>query len=156
MKIKVGNLFDSKDMFIFVTANSYITTKGDLVMGRGAALELATRYPDLKSEFGSIIKEWCGHLGVYGTLVIPVYNEHSTLDNRQTYGIFQVKKHFKNLAELDLIKISADMLNKNPLTISMNFPGIGNGGLKAKDVLPIIEFLDDNVTVYVRDLDDLS
>jgi hypothetical protein len=155
MKIKVGNLFDSTDKYLFITGNSYVTTKGDLVMGRGAALELATRLPILKSNFGYMIQTGCGHLGRYGLLVCPSYKV-GDIGVSRWYGVFQVKRHFKSIAELDLIKYSTELLGRIQEPISINFPGIGYGGLKVEEVFPIIQSLNDNITVYVKDLHDLS
>lgn len=145
MILKYDNLWNSKDDIILVTANSYINQKGELVMGRGAALELKNRIPWISREFGLLIENCCGHLGYYGYLLA---------DNvkNKTYGIFQVKYHFKDNASLDLIEKSTYELHAYvynlPQKISMNFPGIGFGHLSEKDVMPIIEKLPDNVTIY--------
>lgn len=148
MKIKVGNLWDSKDDHIFITGNSFIKNNGELAMGRGSALELKTKDPSIALEFGSIISKTCGHLGIYKIIIID------------KYGIFQVKQHFKDEADLDLIDMSCISLNRilvdlNNPTVSMNFPGIGYGRLSVDSVFPIVQQLDDRVTIYIKDRKDL-
>lgn len=147
MILKYDNLWNSKDDIILVTANSYINQRGELVMGRGAALELKTMHPELPKIFGEMIKNCCGHMGYYGYLAYNYYKG-------KIYGIFQVKYHFKDNAHLKLIEKSTSDLckfaNTTTSKISMNFPGIGYGRLLKKDVLPIIERLPDNVTIYYK------
>ena len=151
MKLVKGNLWDSKDELVFVTANSYIRKNGELVMGRGAALELKIKRPDLPKLFGSGVLNICGHLGKYGIIYELV---ESWIRTRQVFGIFQVKYHFNEPARLDLIDYSVSKLLEiyggvlRDYTISMNFPGIGFGGLIRSDILPIINILPDNVTIY--------
>lgn len=156
MILKQGNIFESNADVIIVTGNSYITKERKLVMGRGAALELKNRVPDIDKIFGS--KLFDKHLGVYGL----VYHQGDSIFDT-VYGVFQVKYHFRDNADLDLIKHSTDMLyehNKDTwdddmYSIAMNFPGIGYGNLSAKNVLPIISKLQDNITIYVKDWSDL-
>jgi hypothetical protein len=160
MKIIKGNLWDSTDQIILVTANSYINAKGELVMGRGAALELKNKFPKIAYSFGKMIKYYSKHLGEYRVLLVdPLasYAEPNDIQGRY-YGIFQVKYNFKAQADLDLIGRSVDKLNiisKSPFfsehKISMNFPGIGFGGRTMEEVLPIISKLNDKVTLYIKD-----
>lgn len=155
MKIKRAELFDSKDEVIVVTCNSYLRNDECLVMGRGAALELKTKCPDIDSKFGILVSKWGGHLGKYG-LLLATYNPNQ--NDPCIFGIFQVKYHYRAKADLDLIKYSTEHLASyadSPITFSMNFPGIGFGQLSAKEVLPIVEVLPDNVTLYVRAWSDL-
>ena len=154
MKLKYGELFDSTDDVLLVTANSYITKDGRLVMGRGAALEMKTKFPGFDSKAGKRILESCGHLGKYGVELFTYnYKYELTL-----LGIFQVKYNFKDKADLELIKYSTDKLisiipeleDLGYEKISMNFPAIKNGRLNFEDVLPIVSILPDNVTLYLR------
>jgi hypothetical protein len=153
MKIIKGNLWDSTDEIILVTANSYINAKGELVMGRGAALELKTKFPKIASTFGKMIRYDCDHLGEYNILITSLYSSSGKF-----YGVFQVKYHFKSQANLGLIEASVNRLNDlsqniNLLEkkISMNFPGIGFGGRTMEEVLPIVSKLNDNVTLYIKE-----
>lgn len=128
------------NIYLF-TGNSYITANGALVMGRGAALQVRSRYPGIDVEFGDRIE----HLSTYGIVVIPKYN----------IGVFQVKDHFSKAARPDLIAYSAAVLHnwllveeRREFQVHMNFPGIGNGKLEKRQVMPLIEDLPSNVTVY--------
>lgn len=155
MKLVKGNLWDSKDDVILVTGNSYIRKDGGLVMGRGAAKELLDSYPYLQQNFGEQITNSCGSMGKYGLLFKSIVYYLFVPERKKvvkTYGVFQVKYHFRADAELELIQYSTDMLTKCSLpgdvTFSMNFPGIGWGRLKREDVLPILQKLPDCVTIY--------
>jgi hypothetical protein len=157
MKIIKGNLWDSIDEIILVTANSYINAKGELVMGRGAALELKTKFPNIASLFARMISYLGGHLGEYNVIVADPYASNLLIQwpYGTIYGIFQVKYHFKSQADLSLIERSVNKLNfieKGFIDkkISMNFPGIGFGGRTMEEVLPIVSKLNDNVTLYIR------
>lgn len=151
MQIKIGNLWDSTDDYILVTTNAFIKKNGCLVMGRGAAKDVATAdpyFPYLAGQCilgGSYPKHPRTGVSIYGVILV----------NR--IGLFQVKYNWWEEADLDLIKMSTDelmtLLNSGPLinkTVSMNYPGIGNGRLKEVDVYPIIQRLPDSVTVYKK------
>ena len=152
MKIIRGNLWDSKDTAILVTANSYVNKRGRLVMGRGAALELKNRQPNIDFVFGTMISNNYYHLGKYGLLLFE------DLQEKRVYGVFQVKYHYKDQADLELIDFSCKVLNYTlnytPLIqgdVSMNFPGIGYGGRTVDEILPIISTLSDKVSIYIKD-----
>jgi len=152
MKIVIANLWDSIDDIILVTSNSYVNQRGELVMGRGAALELKNKFPYLAGIFGDQVKRYYEHLGKYGVLI----SKYEFLD--KMYGIFQVKYHFGDRANLELIDYSVNMLNsilkEQPFeksSVSMNFPGIGFGHLLYEQVLPVVEKLNDRVTLYMKD-----
>ncbi len=139
MKLEKGDMwsiFDLKEYFL-VTTNSYIRTDGALVMGRGIAKQLADKIPSIPWSFGEKIE----HLSNYGI--------------RATGHIaaFQVKRHFRDDAELDLIAASTYDLHRWAKTLpkrrfDLNFPGIGNGHLNYDEVLPLLEDLPDNVHIW--------
>lgn len=157
MKIKQGNLWESPDKVILFTGNSYINNRGELVMGRGAALEAKIRYKYLPLALGQAILNSCGHLGRYG-LIFPYLSIAPTSD--KTIGAFQTKYHFKDRADLDLISLSCLCLSgllfryDYNLNVSMNFPGIGYGQRTMKEIMPIIARLPDNVTLYIKENDE--
>jgi hypothetical protein len=146
MILEYGNMWDvyGKTALWCFTGNSYIRRDGKLVMGRGLAKEVRDRVEGSDSAFGGLIQQLsCGHLGRYGMLV-HVFPS-------QVVGLFQVKRHFLDKADLDLITFSVDCLL--PLIdicvrIDVNYPGIGFGGLKEEAVSPIIERLPDDVHVW--------
>jgi hypothetical protein len=153
MKIIKGNLWDSTSDIILVTANSFIKSNGELAMGRGAALELKIKYPNLAYGFGKMVQYYSGHLKEYNVLIRGEKESDSKI-----YGIFQTKYHFKDNSDLELISRSVDalcrLINTLPYldkTFSMNFPGIGNGGLSFNIVLPRVEKLPDNVSLYINE-----
>jgi hypothetical protein len=142
MKIVHEDLWTPAENTIYiVTTNATIRKDGALVMGRGAALEATKRYPGIAYECGKII---CNSGSTYGVLRI-----------RPDFYIFQVKRHWAEPADLELIKGSALRLqfiatsipNKN---FRMNYPGIGNGRLKREDVQPLLKTLPDNVIICLR------
>jgi hypothetical protein len=147
MILRTGDMWtDSHADVILVTGNATVNAAGRLVMGRGAALEATVRYPGCAKVFGGeLIKH-----NVYGILV------HPTLFN-PLLGVFQVKYAWSDPAVPALISSSAERLRFMAETewadkrIALNFPGIGNERLKQEDVLPLIENLPDNVTVWVKD-----
>lgn len=139
---KTGEMFQAPGIII-VTTNSFLTTKMKLVMGCGAACQLKTKVPGIDLVFGQMIHETCGHLGCYGLLF------------NGKYGAAQVKYRFNEKADLDLIEFSMGLLawvaRKNRyLYYSINYPGIGNGGLGEQEVQPILRILPDNVNVWKK------
>jgi hypothetical protein len=154
MNIKYGNLWDSTDPVILVTTNSYVNVKGELVMGRGAALELKEKFSFLARYFGDRIKEFDQEYesDTYGVFL---YEHNKLVWNNipRTFGIFQVKYHFRNPADLELIKHSTKLaidLFPDNIKVSMNFPGIGYGQLDYFSVYDIIKILPENFTLYMK------
>ena len=71
--------------------------KGQLVMGRGIALAAKKRVPNIAKVLGDRIN----HLRNYGLVIWK---------RRQSVAAFQVKRHFKAVASLELIEMSAKQL----------------------------------------------
>ena len=135
------------DLWLF-TGNSCKNQKKESVMGAGLALEVKKRFPHLPAIIGAYLT----HLSTYGLMIPPYWKEEST----KQIGVFQVKHHFKNKAELALIGYSVVRLQQYIKTwgldrVDLNFPGIGYGGLKRDHVLPIIEELPDCVHVWEKE-----
>lgn len=149
MKIVEGLLDYSKqwsipDIYLF-TGNRYITAKGKLVMGRGAALQCRDTYPGVDKDLADKISK--------GELSPNYFVKFTQLDKDQYLGVFQVKNNFADKAELEIIKRSTKMLTqyaikKSHLNFHMNFPGIGYGGLPYESILPTVQELPDNVILY--------
>lgn len=146
MILKSGDMwsaFGQYDLFL-VTGNSYINRRGELVMGRGAALQAKNRFPELPKLAGKIISNTCGHLGFYGVIAVP------ELGN---IGIFQTKFDFADSSRLSLIERSLGKLinmieASGKTSVHLNFPGIGYGNLRRADVLRLLVKLLDIVTVW--------
>jgi len=142
---RFGNMWSeyaTANLFL-ITTNSTINTKGQLVMGRGIAKEAADRYPKLPLQAGQIIQKYCGNLGIYGLYI----SKHWP---KTKLGLFQVKRNYKDKAELDLIQRSINMLDfwligRDRLQVHLNFPG---GGLAYEEVYPIVNVLGDNVVIW--------
>lgn len=149
MKIVDGLLDYSKpwttpDLYLF-TGNRYITAKGKLVMGRGAALQCRDVYPGVDKDLADKISK--------GKLSPNYFVKFTQLDKDQYLGAFQVKNNFADKAELEIIKRSTYILkwfaiDKPHLNFHMNFPGIGYGGLPYESIIPIVQELPDNVILY--------
>ena len=144
MKQRKGNMFTDHDAgdYLFVTTNSTIKKDGSLVMGRGAALEAKTRLKHIDKTLGNLISRH-ENPSEYGIVM------------GSSLGAFQVKHHFRDAADLDLIRMSTaklkELAESNPsISYSLNFPGIGFGWREIDEVLPIIETLPDNVTVWSK------
>ena len=149
-QFKVGDMFEQelteKDILL-VTCNSYIRTDGALVMGRGAAKEMRDSIKGIDKIFGDVVLRKYGNLGKYGVILV--------VSQKRGLGVFQVKHHFKDKASLDLIKFSVKELIYHAERLGshifhLNFPGIGNGRLNKKEVLPLLTNLPDNVIVWER------
>jgi hypothetical protein len=145
MKLRQGDMFETPCDVLIVTTNSTIKNNGAVVMGRGAAQQARDTFSRCDLRFGNLIKHY--HAGVYGLVW------YSDLQG-QILGAFQVKRHFKDTADIGLIVSAVDILKRlactdwNRMTISLNFPGIGNGGLNRLDVEPLLYDLPNNVTVW--------
>lgn len=138
--------YNEADLFL-ITANSFVKQDGRLVMGAGIAKEALTRFPNIDLRLGEAIQFEDKHLGVYGLLVS--FNRESG----QKLGLFQTKRSYKEDADLSIIETSTkaliDWCEKHPSArVHLNFPGIGFGRLNPADVVPIIVWLPDSVTVW--------
>ena len=147
MILKEGNMFARlgvSDTVVLVTTNSAVKISGELVMGKGAALEAQRHAPGIAADFGQTVMSACGAGGFYGVIF-------STSSPR--LGAFQVKWHWSQDANINLIQASTAMLKviammSHGKRFNLNFPGIGYGGLKRGRVLSIIKDLPDNVAVW--------
>lgn len=139
------SIWENTALFL-ITTNSSIRTDGCLVMGRGIAKEARDRFPGLDRALGKMVWEYGDE---YGLLLSESWPE-------KRLGVFQVKYHWKARADLYLIGLSTEMLAEwalefQDLRADLNFPGIGNGGLDKRDVLPIVERLPDSVHIWTRE-----
>jgi hypothetical protein len=120
------------ESFIVVPTNPCVNSKGMAVMGRGIAYDAAKRFRNLRSEFGSILAD--------PTCITPnrvmIWQEYRIIT-------FMVKNHWNEKASPHLIDLSAKDLDRelrhSRRSILCPRVGCGNGGLKWKDVQPILE-----------------
>lgn len=149
MKLKVANMWDSKDDVLAVTTNATINSSHKLVMGRGAAFQAATKFPKLQGLAASAIEDTFDYcLGGY-----PIYGFRTVKIEDKEIGLFQVKMFYGDEALLPLIGYSVMSLlywcSCYPKkTVALNFPGIGNGRLNPENVRLLIDKLPEQITVY--------
>lgn len=147
-----GDLFSmaGPGVVIVVTTNGIIKSNGDLVMGRGAAGELARLCPRAPHVLGTAIRlahPKTGDFYLYGCVVVP------NPDNpTRSWGAFQTKGHYRDPSTLEMVEYGVYRLDKlasqTKTQYHVNFPGIGLGGLKREDVLPRLARLPGNVTIW--------
>ena len=164
---------------IVVTTNAVITERGFLVMGRGAAQQAKRRIPGIDTECALVIREstrstWSCPAPTGEMAQDAYYDEcmredddpysgvgyyfrevRKPTDKKVGFGIFQVKVHFTQRADLSLIHRSASMLtlycHRHPETqVRMNYPGIGAGRLPRAKIEPLLTDLPDTVTICYR------
>lgn len=120
-----------------ITTNGCVKTNGECVMGRGIALEAKKRIPQLPRILGSMIKSRGNHVHVLG------------LCGKIALLSFPVKHHWRDKADINLIKRSARQLVAIATANGWNKvliprPGCGNGKLSWADVKPVLDnILDD-------------
>ena len=142
MKEAIGNLWKANPKFIrCITTNGDIKKNGELVMGRGIALEAKQKYPALPKLIAEHVK-----------------NNGNTVHYFDQYNIisFPTKIHWRDQSDITLIKHSCYQLNTllnhlNKQAI-LPRPGCANGGLDwEKEVKPIIStILTDKVWVITN------
>ena len=118
--------------------NGVVGARG-LVMGAGAAKALAEAEPRLPRLFAEAVqREGILRNGVY------LYGFVAVEAGGRSYGAFQTKGHFRDRADLGLVRLGASRLRRfleaRPgLEVHMAFPGIGLGGLDPREVLEALE-----------------
>lgn len=139
MKEATGDLWKANTKFIrCITTNGIVKRNGELVMGRGNALQAAQRFPQLPHILGSYVKA-SGNIVYY----LEQFNIAS----------FPVKHSWREMADIGLIKQSCYQLNAlldglDKLAV-LPQPGCSNGRLDwERDVKPVIsQILSDRVWI---------
>jgi len=134
MKLVKGNLWDyhNENNIICITTNGTIKNNGELVMGRGCALEATQRYPEFPKLLGDLVKSYDNHCFFLPHRIVS----------------FPVKYNWYETADLDLINRSSEELSEliDKLSdiridnIVIPRPGCGNGNLKWSEVEPIVYY----------------
>lgn len=138
----IGDVWNLEKDFdgICITTNGMIKKNGECVMGKGIAGQFKNRFPFAPKILGDkIIKN--------GNIFQPIIWNPTIC-----YFAFPTKHHWYENSDIELIKKSADSLNKvaieNPnKKYLLPRPGCSNGNLKWEDVKPIINFLPNNVYI---------
>ena len=151
------SVFGETDLWLF-TGNRYVNAKGELVMGRGLALEVKKRFPQLPYVFGQRIKSY-NTMGLlsrnrYGLITVSSRLYDSNMAG-QDMGVFQVKDHWSQKANLHIISHASLCLEHyirqwQLRRVDLNYPGIGYGKLPREEVLPIISDLPECVHVWEK------
>lgn len=113
-----------------ITTNGAIKSNGAGVMGAGVAKQAKERYPGIDQRLGEMLTK-------HGNR--PVF-----LNRDEGIVSMPVKHHWKDMADLDLIRESAiklvEMADKwEWQTVVVPRPGCGNGGRNWEEVKPILE-----------------
>ena len=128
MKVKIGNIFESKCMAIVNTVNCVG------VMGKGIALEFKKRYPKMYTDYVERCK-----VGKVQTGLPYIFNNE---DGRMIIN-FPTKDHWRSPSRLSFVAEGLDWFAANYEKYrisSVAFPplGCGNGGLAWEVVGPVM------------------
>lgn len=153
-EFKIGDMWQAPPPDIYcVTTNACLNAAGHLVMGRGVALQAATRYPGLAEEFGKqLVFEPGKNVAEDYYLLIP-----DLVIKPMLLGV-QTKRHWLTKADLSLIQKSlaflcayilgwTDGAGKLP-QVYLPYPGVGNGKLTKMEVYPLLKDLPQNITIW--------
>jgi hypothetical protein len=163
--------FLGKAEHICITTNPIVNAQGLAVMGRGCALEAAQRWPEVRKVLAAQVLDWGNKPHVLGSVGgqgdVWIYPDcpmrlNQLIDLRLFEGgsllwSFPVKHHWRERADLELIKDSARRLKaiidlyepKSQVVIPR--PGCGNGGLEWIQVAEVLAgILDDRFLVVTK------
>ncbi len=152
--IEFGELWSTWNMpmtVFIVTGNGSLNGRGEAVMGRGAALQLARMLPGVARLFGEAIAEM--HQPDYHLVLLNPEKIGLRCSRPQcTVGLLQVKRYFAEPADLYLVRDSLQELAKfarrTSARVNMNYPAIGYGMLNEWLVAPLLGVLPSNVHVW--------
>ncbi|GBD40745.1 hypothetical protein HRbin39_00114 [bacterium HR39] len=141
MRVLRGNFLGglkAPQALVAAPTNGVLTPWG-LVMGAGAAKALAEVEPRLPRLFAEAIRRegtYQNGVYLYGLVVVEV--------GGRLYGAFQTKGHFRDRADLGLVRLGTSRLRRfleaHPgVEAHLAFPGIGLGGLEPGRVLEVME-----------------
>ncbi len=141
MKIVFGDMWKYPAQVTCITTNGIVKKDGRAVMGVGVAEQALIRFPGLDKELADSIKRE----GLKVSALSPEGADRMLLS-------FPVKYDWRDPADLDLIKKSADELaeiakSTPTLIFVLPRPGCGYGQRTWKEVEPLLKNLPDNVHV---------
>ncbi len=137
-----GDMFDASGVHV-VTGNACLSKDGTLVMGLGAALAFKKKYPDAPKIFGTMVREYCGHLGRYGLLL------------NGNKGILQTRQEMHGRIDPDLIKYGLSILRavaegKREKTFHLIYPGMSLNRMSLPEIDRVMKELPDNICIWQR------
>lgn len=151
---------------IAVPSNAVINRKGELVMGAGFALAARERWPWLPSAAGAVICQMLNMpmgkrpahevLPFYGWAALPLYIGRTPQGELVQMALFQTKEDYRHGSNPAIIYYSvyrlAEWLRSHPTEIvALPMPGVGLGGLKRRDVMPVLSVMPERVIVFERE-----
>ena len=137
----VGDLWEAHALghWVAITTNGITRRDGHAVMGRGVAKQAAERFPAFPEAFGSRLRD---------------HGNHVHLFSRERIITFPVKYHWRDPADLKLIRQSAQELQERfpfwKVPCYLVRPGCGNGRLSWDQVRPVIAPILDNRFIVVN------
>ena len=144
---KTGDIWKTDRDVMAITTNGVVKNNGELVMGKGIALQAKRRYPGLPKAMGDFVSTiGCGNIP-------EIFYCGADVGKLVTLVSLPTKHHWRDKSDISLIKksliIIEDIIPKSQ-TIALTRPGCGNGGLNWEtEVKPIIEpLLNDRFTIY--------
>lgn len=150
MKERYGDMWEVAHEYTAacITTNGSVRSDGKAVMGRGCALQAASKWGNVPRRLGRLIRANGNVVSLIGLVIV---------DNGTTRLVsFPVKIVWSARGNLGLIATSARQLvemadERNWSSILLPRPGCGNGSLKWSDVRPVIApLLDSRFTVITR------
>ena len=157
---KILDDYPEKENILIIPATSYVRWNKKIKLTTKLDEKLFGDFKGGEKFFGSIIKGYAhlGHLEIYGFIsadLIDVKNNKFI----NSFGLFQTRRHYRQRANLDIIKYSCEQLCNYlvdieekyigaKIEVAMIYPGITNG-LDRLQVAPILRDLPDNVNVYL-------
>ena len=143
-----------------VTASATLNRANRLMMERGQGRRVRERWPGIEKGLGEEVKAetWGFKRFKHEEKDYRVFNPPYRLLisphwPKRKLGLFQVSRRFCNDAELLLIEYGVALVRQfcvgyPGVRIHLEFPGAGDGGLRREWVLPLVERLPDNVTIW--------
>jgi len=155
VKQATGNLWTFPADARCITTNGATRQDGQAVMGRGVAAQAKERWPMLPAVLGVHLRQHGNHV----QLLMSPETIQPPFDDMAHILAFPVKHHWRQPADLDLIKRSCGELMEladriGLRSIALPRPGCGNGRLDWAEVGPAIApLLDDRVTIVYSDVE---
>lgn len=155
---RFGDMWDrwgAPNSLFCVTTNAYIRRDGALVMGRGIARQLRDIQPEVAWDAAELIREFERRLYGFVTLMVVQPANRVRSEIHQLVGLFQVKNHFRDPADLKIIEHSVQMLKaylfdhqQELVEVNLNYPGIGYGHRTVEAVEPLLRSLPPAINVW--------
>lgn len=150
---KTGNIWDTLNLtdLLLITSNSMLNSRDELVMGRGIAEQAKQKYPKLPYLFGTLIipNSLYGVITFNNWRISDKYHEHVACFQTKISPFDKSTLEIINNSVIKLAEIANHCKVYHPyVKFNLAYPGIGYGGLKEKDVKPLLDVLPSNVIIW--------